>query len=196
MSQTNESQEKRIQQLYAEEEASIRTFLVEEGFADKICESPIEKVLAAALWLFNARRGSNYFQGLCFLNWESWNALAHLTFEKFLSEIDGAKHLYVSPQVEIGGYRVDFMFGGKIRGETHLLAVECDGHEYHEKTKEQAMRDKSRDRDLLGRGVPVMRFTGSEIWKDPTACVEQVDLYFFDLAYRKHFPEGDWRSGK
>ena len=49
------------------------------------------------------------------------------------------------------------------------LIVECDGYEFHDRTKQQAQRDKSRDRDLQSLGVPVF-FTGSEIWADPFKC--------------------------
>lgn len=46
------------------------------------------------------------------------------------------------------------------------LAVEVDGHDYHERTKEQAARDRQRDRDLQSIGVPTMRFTASEVYHD------------------------------
>lgn len=54
------------------------------------------------------------------------------------------------------------------------LAIECDGHEFHEKTKEQAERDKRRDRDLQSIGWTVARLTGAEIFRDPYAAAESV----------------------
>lgn len=45
------------------------------------------------------------------------------------------------------------------------LAVELDGHDFHEKTKEQARRDKQKDRDLVAQGWIVVRYTGSEIYQ-------------------------------
>lgn len=80
----------------------------------------------------------------------------------------------LKPQVQIGSYRVDFLI--LVHGPKGLrrIAVECDGHDYHDKTKEQAARDKKRDRDLLLAGVSVMRFTGSEIYRDCEACFAQV----------------------
>lgn len=54
------------------------------------------------------------------------------------------------------------------------LAVECDGHNFHERTKEQAARDRARDRNLQMRGIEVFRFTGSELWRDPWGCAGQV----------------------
>lgn len=76
----------------------------------------------------------------------------------------------VFPQVEIGPYRVDFLVlhnGGGI-------VVECDGHEFHEKTKEQAAKDKARDRALQEFGFKVYHFTGSEIWRDAVKCAREV----------------------
>lgn len=77
------------------------------------------------------------------------------------------------PQVQIGEYRVDFL----LTSEGHNLAVECDGHDYHERTKLQAARDKARDRAILEAGYQVMRFTGSEIYADAMSCATQAINY-------------------
>jgi very-short-patch-repair endonuclease len=55
-----------------------------------------------------------------------------------------------------------------------FIVVECDGHDFHERTKEQAARDRSRDRRLQAAGHHVLRFTGSEIYRDPMKCAEEV----------------------
>lgn len=44
------------------------------------------------------------------------------------------------------------------------LVIEVDGHDFHERTKEQAQRDKKRDRDLQAAGFTVFRFTGREVY--------------------------------
>lgn len=49
------------------------------------------------------------------------------------------------------------------------VAVELDGHDFHERTKEQASRDKKRDRSLLSKGWTTIRFTGSDVVRDPDA---------------------------
>jgi hypothetical protein len=54
------------------------------------------------------------------------------------------------------------------------VVVECDGHEFHERTKEQARADKSRDRELTAMGYTVLHFTGSEIHADPWKCAREV----------------------
>lgn len=77
------------------------------------------------------------------------------------------------PQYKIGPYRVDFFVGM----DGFRFAIECDGHNFHERTKEQAKRDRSRDRDLQYFGYVVLRFTGSEIWENPDAVVQSCFEY-------------------
>jgi very-short-patch-repair endonuclease len=82
---------------------------------------------------------------------------------------------FLQPQFEVGNYRVDFAFGmTRDTAARKCIAIECDGHQWHEKTKEQAARDKARDRFLMIKGWPVLRFTGSEIHRDAAACAESV----------------------
>jgi hypothetical protein len=56
-----------------------------------------------------------------------------------------------------------------------FLGIECDGHDFHERTKEQAAKDRSKDRVLKVRGLDIIRFTGSEITRDPGRCAAEVD---------------------
>ena len=58
--------------------------------------------------------------------------------------------------------------------DTHFLAVEVDGHEFHEKTKQQARRDKQRDRDIARAGYTILRFTGSEVYADPFKVADEI----------------------
>lgn len=96
--------------------------------------------------------------------------------------------LWVEPQVQLPGWRVDFMFyawsfgsvwnrgKGRQYGKEgwRRLIVECDGHDYHEKTKEQAKRDRGRDRWAADNGYDLYRFTGSEIHNDPLGCARKA----------------------
>lgn len=90
----------------------------------------------------------------------------------------------ISCQQEIGKFRVDFLF---TRYDLKCV-VECDGHDFHERTKEQAAKDRSRDRWLTAQGYSVLRFTGSEIWANPFACADQ--LLDFLLAQDAEMPDG------
>jgi hypothetical protein len=69
-----------------------------------------------------------------------------------------------------------------------LVAVECDGHDYHERTKEQAQRDKARDRALQSIGWRVARFTGSEIWTDPMRVVVQLSDFIRSIGGLAQWP--------
>ncbi|WP_155262929.1 endonuclease domain-containing protein [Sphingomonas segetis] len=80
----------------------------------------------------------------------------------------------IYPQHRVAGYRLDFAV--KVENGTNVswIAVECDGHDFHERTKEQAARDKARDRFLTTAGFRILRFTGSEIYANPMGCALQV----------------------
>lgn len=93
--------------------------------------------------------------------------------------------LIIAPQMPVGPYRIDFAilvcpdisrFGMSSTERPFLrVAVECDGHDFHERTKNQAKRDRSRDRALQGFGWHVMRFTGSEIHADLARCYHELN---------------------
>jgi very-short-patch-repair endonuclease len=89
----------------------------------------------------------------------------------------------VYPQHRVGDFRVDFAVEIAVGSNSAWLGIECDGHDFHERTKEQAARDKSRDRALTAAGYRMMRFTGSEIYKDNMACALQVHSFIMKLAW-------------
>lgn len=61
-----------------------------------------------------------------------------------------------------------------------MFAIECDGHDFHEKTKEQSTHDRKRERELIAEGYTVIRFSGSEIYQDPSKCASEV----FDIIFK------------
>lgn len=127
------------------------------------CESPIEDLFFRAMM---AREiiGSCGFRDL-----------------QLISGATKAGLLTLQPQAKIGDMRVDFLCTVVDRaGALHKLVVECDGHDFHERTKDQAARDRSRDRTLQEMGHTVFRFTGSEIFNAPLKCACQV----FDWALK------------
>ncbi len=85
----------------------------------------------------------------------------------------------VKPQASVGSYHADFLLQWRQWGVEASVAVELDGHEFHEKTKEQAARDRRRDRYFTVHGLSPMRFAGSEIHRNATDCaIEAVaELY-------------------
>ena len=134
-------------------------------------ESPLEQKLASWLiWL-----DGEYF-GLVDPCHEPW-------FDG-VSVLDKDEYGFsFMPQVKVSSYRVDFLVFIRHKGGTRRLAIECDGHVFHEKTKEQAQRDKKRDRDLLLAGVQTIRFTGSELFKDPAGCFDHIQEQVLKLVW-------------
>lgn len=103
---------------------------------------------------------------------------------------DERYHEVLTPQFKIDKgdsyIKVDFLYEVLFLEDDDKsvrLVIECDGHDYHEKTKEQAQKDKSRDRFLLNEGYYVMRFTGSEIYKSPKKCVNEIMEFVTDKTY-------------
>jgi very-short-patch-repair endonuclease len=98
-------------------------------------------------------------------------------------------HVVVQQQVNIcsGRYRADFAI---TTPHGNKIIVECDGHDFHEKSKEQAARDKKRDRDMQLEGWRVLRFTGSEIFRNANGCAQEV-LRFISapVSSEKSIPE-------
>lgn len=102
--------------------------------------------------------------------------------------------LTIEPQAQLGEYRVDFLLTyrecvpdfdhkEKLKDGTETpgvkdvivhLIIECDGHDYHDRSREQASRDRERDRELKKLGYEVFRYTGADIWKDPLACAAEA----------------------
>lgn len=131
--------------------------------------------------------------------WEKWKArffVAQLDYFKYLvacaeefeSPIERIAHLSLTqlcvsygafnytiyPQAEILSYRVDFLV---VYGDKQIV-IECDGHEFHEKTKAQASKDKKRDRELQKAGYIVFRYSGSDLNKDPEKICYDVQTVF------------------
>jgi very-short-patch-repair endonuclease len=125
----------------------------------ELCESPIEKIFGAAL--LHDLLACPEFKFTFIENQSDW--VPH-----------GVDDNVLFAQYKIGRYRVDFFVYFEMKDGPIKIAIECDGHDYHERTKEQARNDRSKDRWFQSHGYRILRFTGSEIWKDPVECAEQV----------------------
>lgn len=136
---------------------AVRKYRLErwETSGRRLCESPIEELFLAAA--FSAGIDDD--------------AQAHIYAKAYHDNLDLFPGDHIWPQARIGNYRLDFLIVHVDRnGRKTFVAVECDGHEFHERTKAQAANDKMRDRFLTARGMKVLRFTGSEIYRDPMSC--------------------------
>jgi very-short-patch-repair endonuclease len=90
--------------------------------------------------------------------------------------VDERYGLKIRPQdtLEIDGttYIIDFVVERPDGGMK--LAIELDGHDFHEKTKLRASRDRQRERTIVKHGYTILRFTGSEVFSNARRCVEEV----------------------
>lgn len=125
--------------------------LLEESLIN--CESPIEQLLS--LYLNNMQ--------ISFNNWNPFIRVSDFVSNQEIICENGKK------------YRLDFYFIVNYKNqEVKYFAIECDGYDFHQKTKEQVEYDNQRQRDLQNEGIEIIRFSGSEIWKNPRKCAEEV----------------------
>jgi very-short-patch-repair endonuclease len=156
-----------------------------ENIEEATGESEIEKLLFAALktrswlgateyneimWVRDAGHEERLLKALLERKWP---------YEDRPGAPYAGNMLLIRPQAEIKTRRVDFLIHAldwhdMNKLKWRRLIIECDGHDFHERTKEQAKRDRSRDREAVMADYDCFRFTGSEIWTDPWGCAEQI----------------------
>jgi len=123
------------------------------------CESPIEAIFGVFLTM------SLDMSYPSLLEWCEAGREVENTFDKC--------SFLLIPQYRWQNYRIDWAL--RIKGAKRpWIFIECDGHDFHERTKEQAERDRSKDREIQAADITIFRFTGRELWRDPVTCAEQV----------------------
>ncbi|MBV1910666.1 MAG: endonuclease domain-containing protein [Kangiellaceae bacterium] len=176
----------KIEKISAEHK-SLASFL-------KSCESPMEQKFLTALF--------DTFPGFpC--NWKG----EHILCSDFCEPHALGFNLRIYPQRDIKidvydvekqrdyrKYRADFLLKltrwNHESGQTDIieeLVVEVDGHAYHEKTKAQAKRDRSRDRTMTASGLTIFRFTGSELFNQMDDSVMEIYTYLVNKV--AHYSE-------
>ena len=100
-------------------------------------------------------------------------------------------NIILCPQHQIGKYYCDFYVDllahfslhdypftetqiNDLKASLPLIAIELDGHEWHEKSKDQVEKDKQRERFIVSQGYKVFRFSGREVFRRPLDCVVEV----------------------
>jgi very-short-patch-repair endonuclease len=137
-----------------------------ESFNPHKWGSPIERLFHHAI-MFSCQLGVSWFE---------------ITFD----EPTDIQKLKIETQALVLDWPVDFLLTVKSEyGLVSRLVIECDGHEFHERTKEQAKRDRSRDRRLQDAGLTVYRFTGSEIYRNSFGCARQALKWAEGAAFKK-----------
>jgi hypothetical protein len=163
-------------------EAFIETYVQPLMDAMDATESPIEKAVAWAIVMGSEGYASPGYTAADYLPGFGVPGMR---------EEDGAWWVILGDELSLGiqvpvwvgdkNYRLDLVLHryprwgpNRAHGVDTYVAVECDGHDFHEKTKAQAARDKKRDRDLQSLGWRVLRFTGSEVFRDPGAVAVEA----------------------
>lgn len=112
-------------------------------------------------------------------------------FDLYL-ELENKENIFLSSQKEIicnnKTYYADFCYDAddylsqlnfkeKLKNSNFKLIIECDGHDFHEKTKEQVKKDNERQLDLKMAGYDVLRFSGTQIYNEPLNCAKNTYDY-------------------
>lgn len=135
----------RMQSLTLAEFAEIEKILLAEyGKAQTLCESPIERDMLAALM--------SGCWGFC----DSPFVPVHSLRDKEAPIKDAP--VVIIPQFPFGRFRLDFAILCRGEGKPRILAVECDGKEFHDPEA-----DRLRDKQLEAFGIDVFRATGKSI---------------------------------
>lgn len=146
---------------------------INQDLYNQICEqgmsSPIEQLFFIAAHV------------LCEAEYEKLNP--DPIYNREGKEILG-RGIYLDYQRKAGKYSIDFVlqtidFGPD--GVYTPVAVELDGHDFHDRDKNQRSYEKARDRFLTKSGYRVLHYTGSDVVKDPFRvafeALEMVGLY-------------------
>lgn len=137
---------------------------IEHVFA--LCESPIEKKMLRALLSYSMAFPTGIGDGYMVFHDGFGGVTSWLSREEALTD----PAWIVTPQAPVLTYRADFL----VENAHGRIVVECDGHDFHERTKAQASHDRRRDRRMQAAGFVVMRFTGSDIHRDAERCAREV----------------------
>jgi very-short-patch-repair endonuclease len=108
---------------------------------------------------------------------------------------DGKRYvLDFAQQVAVAGYRCDFMLTVRSvnSGRSLRVAIECDGHSFHDRTPEQASSDRQRDRKLITLGISTLRYTFSDLTQRPHEFMR--DLFTTIRAIANNFCDAEARQ--
>lgn len=92
--------------------------------------------------------------------------------------------------IEGGAARIDLAL---VRNDKRI-AIEVDGHEFHERSRDLVIRDNRRQTALSAQGWQVLRVSGSQLWREPIRTVDEIEavlLQFVESAAPKSVVNDD-----
>lgn len=118
-----------------------------------------------------ARRASEELKETIYTNFRIFDDAVNITpiENRLKEELDNRKIKYAF-QYPYKGYLLDFL----LEANGKRLNVECDGKEYHS-SSEAVEHDRIRNNVMAANNIYVLRFSGSEIWKDVKSCVDLIE---------------------
>jgi hypothetical protein len=135
--------------------------------ASHIMESPIER---------------NILPFLIFGPYKDFNCLTAEVHTKDQEALPEAP-IVIVPQFAFVRFRLDFAVVARLGGHTRIVAVECDGEDYHN-GHENCMRDWKRDRYLASWNIETIRISGKQIHQDPEQArygvIDKMGAWAFD----------------
>lgn len=145
------------------------------------CESPIERMMLEALvdthWHGKSVRDTaNVIGDFVSVGALAASVFADVLYSRAAKLANLAPQVVLSTQSPIGKYRADILVEytpQTLHEHTSRIVVECDGAEFHT-DRPAVIRDTIRDHYMIDRGYWVMRFSGSEIYKNAKQCAESV----------------------
>ena len=124
-------------------------------FGTSLCESPIEKIVLAAMLA---------------VDWPGLLTIPPLVHDGRRDALLPNGDVVIIPQMAFLRYRADFGVLVDKGGRRRLSVVECDGEEFHQ----DAGRQRARDAYFQSWDVKSFRLTGSEIHQDALGAVGRI----------------------
>lgn len=121
-----------------------------------LCESPIERSMLAAL-----------VTG-CWSGFGTIPPRVHNGMDK--EEMLPKGDVIIVPQMAFLRYRLDFAVIIEVAGRQQIIAIECDGADFHTDYRRELLRVNY----LKSWGIPVFKFTGSELHAEPLAAAHRA----------------------
>ena len=111
---------------------------------------------------------------------EERSYMERLVFKYHYLPLEDSFHMTLQsrfPNVKVEGksIRPDIYFW--VPSKPHInIIVECDGFDYHS-DRDRFTNDRQRDRTLISLGYEVLRFSGSEIYRDPFKVSAELGMH-------------------
>lgn len=110
-------------------------------------------------------RSESPIEAVFWVWWQALDAVYWLRVESRMPFELVPQHEVVADGVH---YRLDFAV------PKHKIAIEMDGHNFHERTREQVTQRNERDRRLQSDGWQVLHYSGTELLQSPAQVVRDV----------------------